>query len=66
MEIIESYLPEQMSEEEIESIIKNIIHETNAQSTSDIGKVMGATMKKIAGKADGKIVQNLVLKQLNL
>ena len=63
--IIESYLPKQISEEEITTIIKNVIKETNAQSPSDMGKVMGSTMKKIAGKADGRIVQNLVLKELN-
>ena len=65
LEIIENYLPKQMSEEEITSIIKNIINETNAQSPGDMGKIMGPVMKKIAGKADGKVVQNLVLRELN-
>ena len=65
LEIIENYLPKQISEQDIITIIKNIIKETNAQGPSDMGKVMGSTMKKIAGKADGKIVQNLVLKELN-
>ena len=63
--IIENYLPKQMPEEEIVSIIQNVINETNAQSPSDMGKVMGPAMKKVAGKADGKIVQTLVLKELN-
>jgi len=63
--IIENYLPKQMPEEEIVSIIQNVINETNAQSPSDMGKVMGPAMKRVAGKADGKIVQNLVLKALN-
>ena len=64
--IIENYLPKQMSEQEIASIIQGVINETNAQSPSDMGKVMGPVMKKVAGKADGKIVQTLVLKELNL
>ena len=63
--IIENYLPKQMPEEEIVSIIQNVINQTNAQSPSDMGKVMGPAMKKVAGKADGKIVQTLVLKELN-
>ena len=63
--IIENYLPKQMPEEEITSIIRDIINETNAQSPSDMGRVMGPAMKRIAGKADGKIVQTLVLKELN-
>ena len=63
--IIENYLPKQMPEEEIISIIQNVINETNAQSPSDMGKVMGPAMKRVAGKADGKIVQTLVLKELN-
>ena len=63
--IIENYLPKQMPEEEIVSIIQNVINETNAQSPSDMGKVMGPAMKRVAGKADGKIVQTLVLKELN-
>ena len=64
--MIENYLPKQMSEQEIVSIIQGVINETNAQSPSDMGKVMGPVMKKVAGKADGKIVQTLVLKELNL
>ena len=63
--IIENYLTKQMPEEEIVSIIQNVINETNAQSPSDMGKVIGPAMKKVAGKADGKIVQTLVLKELN-
>jgi hypothetical protein len=54
--VIEKYLPEQMSEEEIEEIIKQIIAELGASSMKDMGKVMGATNKKLAGKAEGRII----------
>ena len=53
LEILQKYLPEQLSKEEIESIIKKAIEETSANSEKDIGKVMGAVMPKIKGKADG-------------
>ena len=54
--VIEKYLPEQMSEEDIEEIIKQIIAELGASSMKDMGKVMGATNKKLAGKAEGRII----------
>lgn len=58
--IIENYLPEQVSEEEITAIIKNIIDETGASSMKDMGKVMGMAAKKLAGKADNKTVSSIV------
>lgn len=61
--IIENYLPEQMSEEEIIAIVKAIVEETGASSMKDMGKVMGMASKKLAGKADNKTVSNIV-KQL--
>ena len=54
--IIEKYLPAQLSENEIEEIIKQIIAELNASSMKDMGKVMGAANKKLAGKAEGRII----------
>ena len=63
--IIETYLPKQISEEEIIEIVKNTIKEIGAQSAADMGKVMGPTIKKIGGKADGKIVQKIVLRELS-
>jgi uncharacterized protein YqeY len=62
-DIIQQYLPAQMSEEEIKTIIKNIITQTNASSIKDMGKVMGFASKELAGKADNKAVSDIV-KQL--
>lgn len=63
MQIIEKFLPEQLSEEKIKEILKGIITETGAKNPSDMGKVMGIASKKLAGKAEGKIIAQLV-KQL--
>ncbi|MCF8228904.1 MAG: GatB/YqeY domain-containing protein [Bacteroidales bacterium] len=62
--IIETYLPEQMNEEEMEAEIRKIIEETGAQSMKDMGKVMGIASKKFAGKADNKSVAAMVKKLL--
>ena len=61
--IIEKYLPAQMSEEEVKTVIQKIIAQTGASSPSDIGKVMGPAMAQLSGKADGKLISSLV-KQL--
>jgi uncharacterized protein len=58
--IIEKYLPQQMSEDEIRLALKNIITEVGATSAKDMGKVMGTAQKTFAGKADNKIVSQLV------
>lgn len=58
--VIESYLPEMMSEEEIRKLVSRVIDETGATSASDIGKVMGVLMPKVKGKADGAHVNRLV------
>lgn len=60
LEILQKYLPELMSEEDIKTIINNKIKELNISSMSDMGKLMGAVMKETAGKADGNTVKNLV------
>ena len=65
LEIIQNYLPQQLSEEEITIKIRTIIKEQNAQSAADMGKIMGPLMKELSGTADGKIVQNIVIKELN-
>lgn len=62
--VIEEFLPEQMSEAEIETVIKSIISETGAGSMKEMGKVMGIASKQLAGKADGKIISELVKKIL--
>ena len=61
--VIEKYLPAQMSEEEIGAAIKEVVTELGATSMADMGKVMGMASKKLAGKADGKVISNIV-KQL--
>lgn len=61
--VIEKYLPQQMSEEEIKSILESIIKENSASSAADFGKIMPIAMKSLGGKADGKIISGL-LKQL--
>tara|TARA_B100001123_G_C15173569_1_gene972427 strand:+ start:800 stop:1240 length:441 start_codon:yes stop_codon:yes gene_type:complete len=65
LSIVEQYLPEQMSEGKIRESVKNIIQTTGAESMDDMGKVMGLVMKKLSGQADGKIVQKLVVEELN-
>ena len=56
--VIEKFLPEQMSADELESELKKIIAETGASSPADMGKVMGVATKKFAGKADGKTISS--------
>ena len=63
VEVIESYLPQALTEEEITEIIRNIISETGASSLKDMGKVMAIASKKMAGQADGKTISSIV-KQL--
>ena len=58
--IIEKYLPQQMSPEEVEAVVKQIVAETGASSMKDMGKVMGIASKKLAGKADNKTVSGIV------
>jgi uncharacterized protein YqeY len=64
MEIIQMYLPEQLSEDEIAGLVKDAISETGAEGSKDFGKVMKAVMAKTKGKADGKVVSGLVKKGL--
>ena len=63
--LLEKYLPEQLSEEQIRQTVKNIVKNTGAGSMLDMGKVMGATMQELAGSADGKIVQKIVQVELS-
>jgi uncharacterized protein YqeY len=58
--VMETYLPQQMSEAEIRVHLQKIISETGASSPADMGKVMGAATKVLAGKADNKVVSQLV------
>ena len=60
IQVIEKYLPAQLSEEELTSIVSKIVSETGATSPADMGKVMGAANKQLAGKADGKTIAKIV------
>lgn len=62
--VIETYLPQQLSEAEISDIIDKAIAETGAADPSDLGKVMGKIMGQVRGRADGKLVQQLVRTKL--
>jgi uncharacterized protein len=63
--ILEKYLPEQMSEDEVRAIISATITEVGATSKADLGKVMRAIMPKVKGKADGKLINRIVQELLN-
>lgn len=65
LEYVNIYMPEQLSEDEVEAIVKSAIAETGATSKSDMGKVMGVLMPKVKGKADGSLVSKLVQRHLS-
>lgn len=62
--ILEEYLPQQLSEEEVSQAIDQIIAQTGATAPKDMGKVMGAAMQQLKGKVDGKKVQDMVKAKL--
>ncbi|MDL4841498.1 GatB/YqeY domain-containing protein [Aquibacillus rhizosphaerae] len=65
IKVLQVYMPEQLSQEELEEIIVQTINEVNATSKKEMGKVMGALMPKVKGKADGGLVNQLVMKHLS-
>lgn len=65
IEILQKYLPEQMSEQEVRAVVKNAIATTGATQISDMGKVMGSVMGELKGKADGSMISTLVKEELN-
>ncbi len=65
LDILSAYLPAQMSEDEISKLVDEAVTQTGATSMADIGKVMGALMPKVKGKADGNLVSNLVKSKLS-
>lgn len=65
MEIISAYLPEQLGEEKIREIIKEVITQTGAAGKADMGKVMGQAMGKLKGQADGNMVKKMVEEELS-
>jgi uncharacterized protein len=64
LEVINRYLPKQLSEQEIENVIKSIIQQVNAKGPQDMGKVMGTATKNLAGQAEGKIISEIVKRLL--
>jgi uncharacterized protein YqeY len=64
LEIINEYLPKQLTREEAVDVVKKIIGEIGATTVKDFGKVMPLAMKELKGKVDGKVVQDLVKQQL--
>lgn len=62
--VLEQFLPQQMSEEELTDAIQTIINSSGANSLKDMGKVMGLASKELAGKADGKSISEVVKKLL--
>ena len=62
--VIEQFLPEQLTEAEIEKVVEAVIGKTNASGMQDMGKVMGMVSEQLAGKADGKTISTIVKKKL--
>lgn len=65
LEVIESYLPKMMDDEEIRGEVKNFINQTGASGLADMGRVMGAMMGRLKGKADGSDVSRIVKEELS-
>ena len=64
LKILQGYLPAQMGEEEIRTLVKEAITQTGATSIADMGKVMGALMPKVKGRADGNLISQIVKSEL--
>ena len=64
IKVIEKFLPEALSEKEIEEVVKKVINDTGADGMKDMGKVMGIVAMKLMGKADGKTISTIVRNNL--
>ncbi|MFO8068679.1 MAG: GatB/YqeY domain-containing protein [Alkalibacterium sp.] len=64
LSVVDNYLPAQLSEEEVRTIVQETVAQTQASSMKDMGKVMGALMPKVKGKADGSLVSSIVKEEL--
>ncbi|MEQ1584746.1 MAG: GatB/YqeY domain-containing protein [Cyclobacteriaceae bacterium] len=64
LEVISRYLPKQLSEDEVAAELKKIVEQVGAKGPQDMGKVMGVATKQLAGKADGKLISEIVKKLL--
>ena len=65
LKLIEKYLPEQLTDDELRSLIRQTIESIGAESMQDMGRVMGTAMKELAGAANGKVVQRIVQEELS-
>ena len=65
IEVISQFLPEQLSVEEVEKVVYEVIHSVGASSVKEMGKVMAMANKKLAGKTDGKLIAQIVKKRLS-
>ena len=65
IEVISQFLPEQLSVEEVEKVVNEVIHSVGATSMKEMGKVMGMANKKLVGKTDGKLIAQIVKKRLS-
>jgi uncharacterized protein YqeY len=66
LKILASYLPVQLTEEEIRSVVRETIEQSGATGSGDLGRIMGAVMPRVKGKADGKLVNNIVRECLTM
>lgn len=64
LEVIENYLPEMMSDDDVREVVKNQIEKMGASGMADMGKVMGALMGRLKGKAEGSVVSRIVKEEL--
>lgn len=65
LEMLQVYLPQQMTEEEIRTLVKEVVNQAGAKTVAEMGKVMGILMPKIKGKADGNLVSKIVRESLS-
>ncbi len=65
IEILQDYLPEQLSEDELRAIVVDAVEKVQPESKSDMGKIMGIVMPQVKGRGDGKTVNKLVMQELN-
>lgn len=65
LEVIEEYLPRQLSDEEVRGVVRQVIQETGAASKADMGKVMGGSMARLRGRAEGRTVQRIAVELLS-
>jgi len=65
IEVLSNYLPEQLSDDELKSIIQSIMEKTGASTMKDMGKVMGMASKEVAGRADNKLIAQMVKSSLS-